>query len=166
MFLMLFLLLISCERNSNSEEKKNIETQFRKAQNFLLTENYDKFCDFNHPSAIKKFGGKIKVIETLKSATDEMKKSGIKITDIKYSTPQKFVMNGNELQTSFYYDITIETPNGKMVRRNSSVAISTDKGKNWKFIDTEGKSKDIVIENFPNVSKELIIKEGGSKMIE
>ena len=166
LFLFSFLYLFSCEKNDYILEKKNLENQFKTANNLLFTENYEEFCKFNYPAVIKKFGGKEKAIEALKSTMNEMKKNGYRITDLQYSSPKKFVVNGNELQTSFYYDMTIDSPNGKMIRRNSSVAISTDNGKNWKFIDTEGKPKDIVIENFPNVSKELIIREGGVKMIE
>lgn len=166
LFLFCFIFLFSCEKNDYNEEKKNIENQFIAANNFLLTENYKEFCKFSYPSVINKYGGEEKVIEALKSTSNELKKNNYKITDIQYSKPTKFVVNANELQTSFYYDMTIETPNGKMIRRNSTVAISIDNGKNWKFIDTEGKSKDIVIENFPNVSNELIIREGGVKMAE
>ncbi|KMQ70174.1 hypothetical protein [Chryseobacterium koreense] len=166
LFLLSFVIFFSCENNNYKEEKENIENQFKAANNFLFSGNYEEFCNFNYPAVIKKFGGKEKVIEALKLMTGEMQKNGYKITDIKYSKPKKFVNNGNELQTSFYYDMTIETPDGKIVRRNSTVAISTDKGKNWKFIDTEGKPKDIVIENFPNVSRELNIREGGVKKLE
>jgi len=166
LFLFSFLVIISCNKNEHIQEKKNIENQFQTANRFLFTGNYEEFCNYNYPAVIEKYGGKEKVIEALKNTANEMKNNGYKITDIKYSSPKKFIVNGNELQTSFYYDMTIDTPNGKIIRRNGSVAISTDNGKNWKFIDTEGKSKEIVIENFPNLSEELIISQGGIKSAE
>ena len=53
----------------------------------------------------------------------------------------------------------MQTPNGKIEKENAFIVISHDHGKNWTFINTDNKDEDEIFETFPNLHRDIFIKE-------
>jgi len=51
---------------------------------------------------------------------------------------------------------------GTSSNKNTVIAISSNKGKNWTFINTLNQSKENLIKAFPNLSKNLEIKSNSA----
>jgi len=107
---------------------------------------------------IEMFGGKEEMIQATKNGIDQMKKEGYQIVDITYKDASKLLTQDQELQCSLTQELLMQMPQGQLLAEYTLIAISADKGKNWKFLDTSGKSKEVMIKYFPNLHPDLVIK--------
>lgn len=106
------------------------------------------------------------MIEEAKKLVINMEGKGFKYIDLKFKNPSKFIKKGNETQLTMIQEILMNSPKGKILAEYTLIGISNDNGANWKFIDTGGKSKEIMIQYFPNLSKDLVIKPKMQKIIQ
>lgn len=165
-FLFLLLSLFAFNQLSSQTSNQNLNSQLQLMRKYLLEKNYDQFTNFVHPTVYKMIGGKVKLIQATKQSIDKMENDGFKFIDLIFKDPSKFLKKGNETQLTITEEIIMQTPKGKVLSTYTLIGISSDNGKNWKFIDTSGKTKEIMIKYFPNLSKDLIIKPKTQKFIE
>ena len=137
----------------------NLNLQLKTMKDLLFAENYEEFTTYVYPKVYQMMGGKDKMIEATKFALRKMKNDGFNFLDIQFSEPSKFIKKGNETQFTITQNLLMQTPKGKILGSYTLIGISNDNGKNWKFIDTSGKSKAIMLKYFPNLSPDLIIKD-------
>ena len=166
----IFLILIVSTSIFNSlsaqTSNQNLNQQLSILRNFFFEEDYNQFAKFVHPEVTKMIGGKAKMIQTTKASLDKMKKDGFFFSDLTFKNPTKFINNGNNVQFTITQEITMKTPKGKIFAEYSLIGVSNDKGKNWFFIDTSGKSKEEMRKYLPFLSKDLIIKPKIQKFID
>lgn len=165
-FLFLLLSFFGFNKLSSQTSNQNINNQLQLMRKYLLEKNYDQFANFVYPAVYKMTGGKTKMIQLTKQLTDKMESDGFKFIDIIFTDASDFVKSGNETQFTITEGIVMQTPKGKILATYTLIGISGDNGKNWKFMDTSGKTKEIMTQYFPNLSKELIIKPKTQKLIE
>lgn len=111
-------------------------------------------------------GGKEKLVQVTEAAMGQVEKGGFSFLDVKFTNPSKFIKKGNEMQFTITQEILMNTPKGKVLGGTTLVGISNDNGKNWKFIDASGKSKELMNKYFPNLSSEIVIKPKYQKSVE
>ncbi|WP_027380620.1 hypothetical protein [Chryseobacterium daeguense] len=150
---------------TSQTKNQNLNIQLQLLRKFFLQKNYEEFANFIYPEVIKISGGKAKMIQMTKSSIAKMENDGFYFSDLKFKDPSNFIKRNNETQFTITQEIIMKTPKGKMLAEYTMIGISVDNGKNWKFIDTSGKSKEMMIKYFPNLSKDLIIKPKTQKFI-
>jgi hypothetical protein len=144
----------------------NLNSQLQLMKKYFLERNFAEYSNFVYPKVIEIYGGKEKMILLSQTSIKKMEAQGYSILDISFKDPSKFITEGNETQFSITQELTIQSPKGKMVSEFTLIGISIDKGENWKFIDTAGRTKDKIIQKFPNLNAEIIINPIQQKFID
>jgi hypothetical protein len=144
----------------------NLNSQLQLMKKYFLERNFAEYSNFVYPKVIEIYGGKEKMILLSQTSIKKMEAQGYSILDISFKDPSKFITEGNETQFSITQELTIQSPKGKMVSEFTLIGISIDNGENWKFIDTAGRTKDKIIQKFPNLNAEIIINPIQQKFID
>lgn len=162
----LFIIFVSIFSLSYSQtSNENLNSQLQLVRKYFLAEDYAKFANFTHPKLIEIFGGKAKMIETTKTLMSKMKDEGYTFLDITFKNPSKFIKKGNETQFTIIEQILMNTPKGKLLGSSTLIGASCDNGKNWKFIDSSGKPKELIKKYFPDLSLNLEILPATQEMV-
>ena len=152
----------SYSQTSNS----NLNSQLQTMRKYFLEKKYKEFLNFTPPKVAEMAGGKEKLVQATEAAMRQIEKGGFSFLDVKFTNPSKFIKKGTETQFTITQEILMNTPKGKILGGTTLVGISNDNGKNWKFIDAAGKSKELMKRYFPNLSQEIVIKPKYQKSIE
>jgi hypothetical protein len=144
---------------------QNLNSQLQLMRKYFLEGNYKQFASFVHPEVSKMIGGKAAMIKTTENIISKMKDDGFSFVDLKFKNPSKFLKKGSETQFTITQEILMKTPKGKILAEYTLIGVSNDNEKNWKFIDTSGKSKETMRKYLPFLSKDLIIKPKTQKFI-
>lgn len=159
--LLLSFFLSACNSETKSDNDLNhseaIKSQAEKMCQLLLKKDFSAFADFTYPKVIELMGGKEKMVEIMENGSKQMESEGTVFLNVTLGEPSEIVTNGNELQCTVPQTIQMKVPNGKLVSKSTLIAISSDKGKNWFFIDTSGKDIQTMNSILPNISLELVL---------
>ena len=119
--------------------------------------DYKTFASYNYPPLLKAMGGESRMIDAMKESVDELKEKGINFSNITFDKPTKIIKVGKELQSTIAQHTEMLQSSSKITSTSTLVALSTDNGTTWKFVDTSNKDIRIVRKLLPNLSKEIII---------
>lgn len=160
------ILIIIFNVSYSQTTNTNLNNQLQLLRKYSLEKKYKEVLGFTHPEVIKMFGGQEKMIQMTTAQLKKMENDGFSILDITYKEPSNFFKVGKETQVTIRQEILMKSPKGKILGGYTIIGISKDDGKNWKFIDTSGKSKEMMLKYFPNLSPEIVIKPKTKKIID
>lgn len=152
----LTLLIVSyacgqTQTNDNSSKPK-VLIDAEKMAAALVDGDFKTFADYNYPKLLDQAGGKEKFVQALEADVIKQKERGDKFHKISVTNPSKTVECNGELQCVLRQETTISFSGGKPFTFASNlIAISTDKGKTWTFLNASDKSIDDVRKVFPNI---------------
>ncbi|HYV93672.1 MAG TPA: hypothetical protein VE978_17995, partial [Chitinophagales bacterium] len=153
----------SCNGQAKPPDSSNyfiqIKEQAEAMAQLLLKKDFKSFAKFTHPKIVEMMGGEQKMIEGMEKDLKEMESQGTGFLNVTIGEPSKVIVVNNELQSTVPQTIEMKVPNGRLVAKSTLIAISTDNGKTWYFIDTSGKDIQAMKKIFPNLSEELVISE-------
>ncbi len=156
--LILFLFLLTANAIYCQSSNENLNRQLQEMRKYFLEEDYTSFANYTYPKVIEMMGGKARMIQATESSMNQMKAQGFEFIDLSFKDATGLLKQEDETQCSLTQVLTMKTPEGEVKAEYKLIAISADDGKNWKFLDTSGKSKEIMLKYFPNLSPELVIK--------
>jgi hypothetical protein len=142
------------ETNSTNTSSEMIKQANEMAQS-LISKDYERFSNFAYPKIVSALGGKDKYIQIMKNADT---KDTI-LSKVTIGEPSVIVDTGTELQSVVPQTLEIKIPTGLLVSQGALIAISSDKGNSWYFIDTGGNGIERIRMQLPNISKNLIIPD-------
>lgn len=125
----------------------------------LIAKDYKAFSKFTYPPVIVMIGGEEKMIEKMTQQLDQMAIDGYVILNASIVKPLRIVHLKDELQCTLAQNIEMKVPTGREMIHSSLIAISTDKGENWTFIDTQNKDIKKLQVLYPNLSDSLVMLE-------
>jgi hypothetical protein len=160
------LLILTSIISYSQTENQKLNTQLEEMKGYFLVEDYENFSKFTYPKIIEMMGGKEKFIEVTKQGMNKIKNDGFTLIDISYKNGSALLEKDGELQCSLTQIITLKTPRGKIESEYTLIAISVDKGINWTFMDTSGKTLETMLKYFPNLNENLIIKPKSQKWVD
>jgi len=123
----------------------------------LVGKNSDLFLSYMHPSMITLAGGKSQLKVITDSALTVFEKFGGRISKINYGTPSEVINYKDMLQAVLPQSTFLTSLLGDVEFSSSLIAISSDKGATWKFIDTNLFGIRKVKEVMPDISSDLKI---------
>jgi hypothetical protein len=167
--LFLVSMTIISGKSQNKSNSLVYETNLLKQANIMgqyyLNKKYEQFIEKIYPGIIKAVGGKQRMLQMLNSAMQNLDKQNIIVDSMRFSKPNKIIYTGEELQTTLSETVFMTIPNGTMIKESTMIAISSDKGITWSFIDTSGQSLNSLKKAFPNLSNDLIIPKDKNPII-
>ncbi len=134
-----------------------VTAQANQMGNLYKSGDYKGYVKYIHPAIIKAAGGETKMIELLNAQDAQIKNKGIVINGIVFNPPSEIIKSKNELQCTISQHTELKPVKGRVITYTTLIAISTDNGKNWKFIDTSNKDIAQVRKTFPNLSNKITL---------
>lgn len=119
--------------------------------------DYTTFANYTYPLILKSMGGAVKMAAILTKSTKGMKAQGMIFSNITFDEPSKIVKSGKELQASIAQHTEIKLSQGRLISTSTLIAVSTDNGINWTFIDTSNKDMATLRKALPNLSPSISI---------
>ena len=159
-YIMISLLFVACSGHRAKQTatlNESIETQANRMIKLLKEKDYPGFMNTLYPKYIENFGGKDKMLQFLNNTWGQLDKQSVMIDSVTFSKPNKIIDTGNELQTTIYETLKVHGPSGKMIIKSTVIAISSDNGESWYFIDSAGIDLKSMQKKLPNLNDSLII---------
>lgn len=100
-----------------------------------LKGDWNKVLDLTYPEVIRQGGGREKMLDTVKQATEQMTKKGFAFRSAKVSDPEQIVEGGDKRFAVVPMALEMKAPGGTLSIKSFLLGISSDKGKTWTFID-------------------------------
>jgi hypothetical protein len=123
----------------------------------LLNSDFKTVVAHTYPKAVTIGGGKEKLVQMMSSGINQMKAKGFAFEKVTIGQPGKFYKAGTEIHCLVPEQLIMKTSRGRMAASSSLLAISTDGGKNWSFLDMNQGTINSVKQLFPNFNSNLII---------
>jgi hypothetical protein len=153
------LLLLILSLLAKSQDKKSIlKNQAQEMSQASINGNYDLVLKYTYPKIVEEFGGSENFIAEINKAMGNLKAEGTQIEKVEIGESGDFFKAGDELHSILNEKITLNTKKGKFLIDSYLLAISSDNGQNWFFIDCNI-GKDFILSFLPNFNNELIIPE-------
>jgi hypothetical protein len=123
----------------------------------LTTGNYARLVDLTFPKVVELIGGREKMIELVRSGTEEMKAQGNAILSAEVTEPKEVISSGERRFAIVPLTVRMKVPEGTLRTKGFLLAISTDKGKTWTFIDGAGLTKEKLAQLISKVPAQLAL---------
>lgn len=133
----------------------NLKFQADKLGRAFLKGDYKTFVNYSYPAILELMGGASKMIEVLSKTQKEMDSKGIHFISITFEQPSKIVKSNRELQATIVQHTETKLPQERLITTSILIAISTDNGMNWTFMDTSNKNIISLRRIFPNLSTSI-----------
>ncbi|QIE58203.1 hypothetical protein G5B37_01065 [Rasiella rasia] len=155
----LFVFLL-CSSNlllsQNQFEDKIIEDSTIMAD-AIKRGDFETLADYTYPYIIELMGGRDTMISLTENATTQMKQQGIDFKTVVLGKPAEIYKAGEELHCLVPQTIELTTPQGIIVNKSYLLAVSSNNGKRWYFIDATQLTDENVLDIFPNFNSNLKI---------
>jgi hypothetical protein len=166
--LILISLAIGCSRKtgpvdigveSPSEWAKNypnLALQARELNEAFSKKDYARFADLIHPKVIEMAGGREQMIAETTKELKEMEAEGVVILSSTAGEPTQFIRDeSGSIYAVLPTTLKIKAQAGIFQAESSMIAVSSDGGANWKFIDASGKDQGELKKLLPGVVDKL-----------
>lgn len=155
---LLFCIVLFAQSSAQVKEApQNITQQATKMGSAFVSGDYKTFANYTYPLILKSMGGAAKMAAILTKSTNDMKTQGMSFTNITFDEPSKIIKSGKELQATIAQHTEIKLSQGRLVSTSTLIAISTDNGSNWTFIDTSNKDMATLRKALPNLNPSITI---------
>lgn len=153
----IIVLLSSLLFSLSVKAQDNVKKEAEKMGAALLKKDYGTFVNYTYPDVIRQMGGKQKMARSIAQQMEGMEKEGNKIISLSFSAPSAILKEGKELQCTISQTMEIKIPAGKISTTSSLIAISTDNGAHWYFVDAGDRDINAIRSSMPNVSSRLAL---------
>lgn len=150
--------LCSFAQNDDAIIKTMLEQANAMGEKFIA-KDYAGFLKYSHPRTIEVMGGKQKAITKFTSEMKTIQDEGITFISLNYGAPTRIIRVNTELQSTLPQIIEMHVPGGTVTATTTLLAISTDMGENWHFLDTANYDHALMKLLLPNLSDEIVIPE-------
>lgn len=155
--LILSLSLLACNGQSANSYSEIIKDQAAKMGQSLVQGDFSALAKYTYPKIVEVMGGQDAMIETMKNTLEEMKMNGGSYLSIHFGEPTAVILAYNELQCTLPQTTEMKLTGGRLISKSTLIAISADSGKNWYFIDANGKDIQTLKRALPNLSGDLVL---------
>jgi len=114
-----------------------ITADFEAMRQATLAGDYETIAGFTYPRLIEMIGGREQMVQMIGNAMAQLEEQGYHITERELLSVSPIVQSesGAESYAIFETVLELHTPDGKMRQKSFSIAISTDGGKSFKYLD-------------------------------
>lgn len=121
----------------------------------LAAGNYERVVDLTYPKVVELVGGREKMLELLRRGTEDMKSRGAAILGADISEPKDVATSGTMRFAIVPMNAKVKVPEGILRSKSFLLAVSSDEGKTWTFIDGGGLTQEKLAQLFPDFPSEL-----------
>lgn len=137
----------------------NIKSQAEKMVTAFKDENYSDLLDYTYPKILEIAGGKEVLESMVKQMMDGMKADGVFVDSATVGEPGAIFEAGSELHSTITQTVYMKYTGGRMISESTLLAVSTDAGLNWYFLDIKQLTPEMKTQFFPDFNPDLVIPE-------
>lgn len=159
-FLILFITLLNLSTSYsqvNGDMDRVVLEQADDMGKKFIAKDYAGFLKYTHPIVIKNMGSNEKMLQETIKSFKQLEADNITFLEVKFGAPSKIATVENEMQCIIPQMIEMKIPGGKLTAHTTLIAISSNKGKNWYFVDASGNSHENMKMLLPTLSTELVL---------
>lgn len=156
-FLCLVLMAVSFHTGEAQPLSSVIKAQAMDMGKALIRNDIGTFQKYMHPVLIRKAGGAEKMKQTADSMFILFKQFGGSVSRIIYGNPSEVIRFKDQLQATIPQTTSVTTSMADLEMESTLIAISTDNGKNWYFLDTSMYQVADLRKEIPEISPDLVI---------
>lgn len=119
----------------NKAEAAAIKAEAENSSRAFIEGDMGKMLDLTYPKLIELGGGREKVLAALESELKEMRELGMKIISHTVGEPEPSVRVGAKLVAIVPTALKTESDGSVFEQKSFWLAVSTDEGKSWRFLD-------------------------------
>lgn len=146
-------------RIDTSTARKILFASAQKMASCFVNKAYDEYVNLVHPKLVTLMGGKAKFTEVIKQGLKETEEQGFRFVNVTIAEPSDIVIMPTELQSVVPQILEMKATGGRIISTSYLIAISSDIGKTWYFIDSAGKDLKQLQSAFPSLSNKLVLPE-------
>lgn len=115
------------------------------------------------PETIKKAGGPDAMLKVVTNMFTQLKKSGMSIRSASVGSPGPILQTGNKRFCAVPETVAMAvpannmTPKGVYTAQSTLLAVSTDKGANWYFVNSGSMTDDALYKLYPEVKGKITL---------
>ncbi|WP_133256931.1 hypothetical protein [Hymenobacter edaphi] len=137
--------------------RANLETQVTAMEQAFLKEDFETFADFMHPDVVRLAGGPDVLARQLRKGLEDMSAQGGKVSNVTHGAPTRIVAVDRQLQCTLPQTTEFQLAAATKTTQSTLLAVSSDGGRTWAFLDTAGKDWEAVRRLVPNLSREIVL---------
>ena len=153
-FSLLLLALVGCDKGSAATPEQ-VRAKAQECADAMLKGDYAKVVDLTHPKLVAGVGGRQKMIDILAEGVAQAKAHQSALVSYKAQAPSEILGSGLDLVAVVPTALEMKTPKGTVKQSEYVLAVSSDAGRNWTFVDGGGLTPETLKSVVPNPPKEL-----------
>jgi hypothetical protein len=138
---------------SAAEGYPNLMVQAKQLEDALSRKDYGKVIDLTYPKVIEVAGGRDKMLTETTREVQSMEAEGVTIISSSYGSPKQFVTDASGIYALIPVVSKVKATDGVFQTEGCLIAVSTDGGQNWTFVDASGKDQTELKKVLPNIEK-------------
>lgn len=144
-------------QNNQSALTQAVITQANQMAASYKSGDYKGYVKFILPVYVNAAGGQAKMIASFNALDAQLKSKDMSINSIVYTDPSEILKVKNESQCVIEQQTELQSAKGRVTTYTTLIAISTDDGKTWKFMDTSNMDIAMVRRLLPNLSSKIVL---------
>ncbi|HBB94034.1 MAG TPA: hypothetical protein DC054_01470 [Blastocatellia bacterium] len=141
--------------SSPSDNYPNLAAQAQEMSDAFARKDYQRFVDLTYPKVIEMAGGRDKMLSSMTQQINEMEAEGVVMLSSSSGAPTQFVRDSGSIYALLPMTIKAKAKDGIFQSEGSTIAVSSDGGANWTFVDASGKDHSELKAILPNVADRL-----------
>ena len=138
---------------SANQNYPNLTAQTKQLEDAFSRKDYAKVIDLTYPKMVEYAGGREKMLAETTSEVQSMEAEGVQILSSTYASPSQFVSDSTGIYAVIPVVSKVKATDGIFQTEGSLIAISTDGGQNWTFVDASGKDHTELKKVLPNLDR-------------
>ena len=134
-FISTLVCMVAFQLRAEDAATEQIKKKAEACATAMQKGEFEKVAELTHPKVIEILGGKKKAAETMASVMDEMETQGLSIADYTVGSVSEIVTDNDNQFAIVRTTMKMNCPKGILTQNSFLVAISSDKGKSWTFVD-------------------------------
>lgn len=150
-------LFCQSSKNDQAALSKIITEQANQMAGLFKSVDYNGYIKWLLPVFVKAAGGETKMLELLNTQAAELKSKNAVVNGIVFSEPSEIIKVKDELQCTIAQQTELKSAKARVITYSTLIAISTDNGKTWKFMNASSMDITIVRKLLPNLSQKITL---------
>jgi len=141
--------------SATAENYPSLTAGTKEITDAFTNKNYQKVLELTYPKVIEAGGGREKMMATMQKEIKGMESAGVALLSTTPGSPTNFVPDAGSIYAVIPITLKMKAQDGVFQTEGTLIAISSDGGATWTFIDAAGKDDPDLKVLSPNVLDKL-----------
>lgn len=155
--IMLLVFLLAACGSSASGDNDTLRSDAEWMCQAVVKSDPDAIVDQTYPGLLEKVGGRDAMRQSVVEGQRDLAAKGLKVVSVEVVSISEPVQAGSELHAVVRTKRTVKGPTGRQIQATYVIAVSSDEGENWTFVDGQNLTPAHVVALFPDFNVDLVL---------